>query len=189
MTSFQALYGYTPPHMAFPVQVTTSVIAVQDYLQARDHMLQLLREYLLQAQHRIKHFADIKRTDRSFVVGDLVFLKLQPYRKSTVALRTNMKLAAKYFVPFEVVQRIGVVAYKLKLPVGSRIHPVFHVSQLKKKIGQHLVPSPTLPLVDSSGTFIITPIAVLDSRYIIRDATIVPQVLIQWAGDLAEDAT
>ncbi|XP_026396220.1 uncharacterized protein LOC113290846 [Papaver somniferum] len=174
MTPFQALYGYTPPHMAFPVQVTTSVAAVQDYLQARDHMLQLLKEYLLHSQHRMKHFADLKRINRSFFVGDLVFLKIQPHRQSSVALRTNMKLAAKYFGPFEVVQRIGDVAYKLKLLVGSRIHHVFHVSQLKNKIGQHLLPSLALPLVHSAGTFIITPIVVLDSRYLIRDATTVP---------------
>ncbi|XP_026445457.1 uncharacterized protein LOC113346081 [Papaver somniferum] len=66
MTPFQALYGYIPTYMAFPMQTTTSVATVQEYLQERYHMLQLLREDLIQSQHRIKHFADIKRTNRSF---------------------------------------------------------------------------------------------------------------------------
>ncbi|XP_026396575.1 uncharacterized protein LOC113291234 [Papaver somniferum] len=189
MTPFQALYGYTTPHLAFPVQGTTSVVAVQDYLVERDHMLQLLKEDLSKAQHRMKHFADANRTNRSFTVGDLVFLKLQPYRQSSVSLRSNMKLSAKYFGQFEVLQRIGKVAYKLKLPVDSRIHPVFHVSQLKKKIGQHVSTTTSLPLVDPAGSFIITPIAVLDSRYILRGDTTIHQLLIHWAGALVEDAT
>ncbi|XP_026396247.1 uncharacterized protein LOC113290871 [Papaver somniferum] len=166
------LHGLPSSILSDRDKVTTSVAAVQDYLQARDHMLQLLNEDLLHAKHRMKHFADLKRTDRYFVVGDLVFLKLQPYRQSSVSLRTHMKLATKYFGPFELVQRIGDVAYKLKLHIS-------HVPQLKKKIGQHLVPYPALPLVDSAGTFIVTPIVVLDSRYLIRDATTVPQVFIQ----------
>ncbi|XP_026459659.1 uncharacterized protein LOC113360359 [Papaver somniferum] len=187
MTLFQALYGYTPPHLAFPVQATTSVAVVHDYLLERDHMIQLLKEDLSKAQHRMKHFADNHRTDRSFVVGNWVFLKLQPYRPSFVALRTNMKLSAKYFGPFEVLQRIGNVAYKLKLPVESRIHPVFHVCQLKKKVGQHI--TTTLPPVDTSGSFIVTPIAVLDSRHILRGNNTILQILIQWARAPSEDAT
>lgn len=70
-------------------------------------------------------FADRKRSDRVFAVGYMVFLKLQPYRKSYVDIRRNFKLSSKYFGPFEVLQRIGVVAYRLKLPIGSCIHPVF----------------------------------------------------------------
>lgn len=86
----------------------------------------------------------------TFAVGDMVFLKLQPYRQTSVAIRTNFKLSSKYFGPFEIVQRIGAVAYKLKLPVGFRIHPVFHVSRLKMKIGQHSTSSPSVPLVDQN---------------------------------------
>lgn len=87
------------------------------------------------AQERMKAYADKGRTDRYFEVGDWVYLQLQPYRKSSVVLRKNLKLGARYFGHFQIIAEIGTVAYKLKLPTTSKIHPVFHVSQLKKKMG------------------------------------------------------
>lgn len=53
----------------------------------------------------------------------------------SVATRSNHKLSFKYFGPYTIVQRIGKVAYKLLLPPNSTVHPVFHVSQLKKVVG------------------------------------------------------
>ncbi|XP_026416929.1 uncharacterized protein LOC113312394 [Papaver somniferum] len=135
MSLFQALYGYQPPHLISPIPPTTSVASVEFYLQERNVMLQLLREDLDKAQSRMKFFADKTRSDREFAVGDLVFLKLQPYMQSSVAINKNFKLSAKYFGPFKVLQRIGEVAYKLQLHVGSCIHLVFYVSQLKQHIG------------------------------------------------------
>ncbi|XP_026383596.1 uncharacterized protein LOC113279102 [Papaver somniferum] len=182
MTPFQALYGYTPPHLVFPINATTSVATVQDYIKRRDHMLHLLKENLAKAQTRMKFFAYQSRTDRTFLGGDWVFLKLQPYRQSSVALHKNFKLSAKYYGPFEVIQKVGVVAYKLKFPVGSRIHPMFHVSQLKKNIGLHTTPYPNLPLVDTNGTFVMVPVAILDTRVILRASNSISHLLVQWSN-------
>ncbi|XP_026452067.1 uncharacterized protein LOC113352468 [Papaver somniferum] len=161
MSPFLALYGYQPPHLVFPILTPTSLETVEDYLQERYLILQLLKHDIYKAQSRMKFFAYQKRSDKEFAVGDMVFLKLQPYRQTLVAIRKNFKLSSKYFGPFEILQRIGAVAYKLKLLVGSRIHPIFHVSQFKKKIGLTVTTFPQLPLVDHNGHFVIEPVALL----------------------------
>ena len=88
----------------------------------------------------MKHHADQHRSEREFAVRDLVYLKLQLYIQSTVAPRANAKLSFRFYGPFNVLARVGNVAYRLELPPQCRIHPVVHVSQLK----QHVPPSATL---------------------------------------------
>ncbi|XP_074350423.1 uncharacterized protein LOC141689834 [Apium graveolens] len=130
----------------------------------------------------MKSYQDTKRTERHFLVGDKVYLKLQPYRQVTVAIRKKHKLSAKYFGPYEVVEKIGPVAYKLALPANSRVHPVFHVSQLKKAIGDQFKVHQQLPVVNEDGVIELKPLRKLDSRSILRDKKVVYQQLIQWKG-------
>ncbi|XP_026416741.1 uncharacterized protein LOC113312201 [Papaver somniferum] len=189
MTPFHALYGYIPPHLAFPTEITTFVAAVEKYLKQRDNMLGILKESLSKARERMKWFADKKRIDISLSVGDWVYLKLQPYRKSSVSLQRDFKLAARYYDRYMILERIGQVAYKLDLPAGSIIDNVFHVSQLKKKLGETHVTIPTLPPVDDSGEIVLLPGVVFDSREITRRGHIVPQLLDQWSHSSPEDAT
>ena len=70
-------------------------------------------------------YADRKRKERSFEVGEWVYLRLYPYRHSSMALRQNLNLSPQFFGPFQIIQRVGEVAYKLKLPKTSKFHPVF----------------------------------------------------------------
>jgi hypothetical protein len=84
-------------------------------------------------------------------VGDVVYLKMQPYRETTLGLRNALKLSSKYYGPFRVLQHVGKVSFKLQLPAGTLLHDVFHVNQLKKHTGQKAVPNPTLPFVTSGG--------------------------------------
>ena len=130
--------------------------------------------------------ADKKRSDRVFQVGDSVFLKLQPYIQSSVAPRAHHKLLFKYYGPFPVLERIGATAYRLQLPPKSHIHPVIHVSQLKKALGEHCQVEAALPPTDA---ILSVPIRVLQRRFRRVGDIAVPQGLIQWSGQTEDLAT
>ena len=137
----------------------------------------LVKQHLLRAQERMKRQADKGRSEHCFNVGDSVFLKLQPYVQTSLAPRANQKLSFKFFGPFRVLERIGSVAYRLELPPPASIHPVFHVSQLKKAVGDQAV-SPVLP--DSSAYYQV-PERVLQRRLSPSDRPVL-QGLIKWSG-------
>lgn len=99
-------------------------------------------------------------------MGDLVYVKHQPYRQITLRAHRHQKLGLRYFGPFSVVERIGKVAYRLLLPPTARIHSVFHVSLLKKCIGdpsRQYFPLPMISVVEDSP---MQPVQILDSRRI-----------------------
>ena len=83
------------------------------------------------------------------------------------------KFAPRYYGPFQVIQRIGEVSYKLDLPSRSLIHPVFYVSCLKAKLGDKVVPRPTLPAVNVDLVLTPEPVLILDRKSIqLRSRTV-----------------
>ena len=139
------------------------VQAVEDSLLERDKVLQELRHRFSQAQNRMKQVYDKNHVERKFEPGDWVYVKLQPYRQLSIANRISQKLAAHFYGPFRVIEKIGEVAYKLELPSSSKIHPVFHVSILKKILGDHAKISSNLP-ESVDGAVPKLPSSVLDVR-------------------------
>lgn len=107
-------------------------------------MLDELNLNLMKAQQRMKSHEDQKRSEVSFNVGEGVYLKLQPYRQQLLARRPFKKLFARFYGPFKVVQRVGEVAYKLDLPTSCKLHPIFHISLLKREV-RHDLPVAMIP--------------------------------------------
>ena len=108
--------------------------------------------------------ADKHRQDRSFKVGDWVYLRLQPYRQRTLAYKGKWKLSPRFFGPFQVLLKVGAISYRLDLPPKAKIYLVFHVSCLKLKLGQKVHPIPTLPPMDADGQVRVEPIKVLQTK-------------------------
>uniref|UniRef100_A0A2N9J8Y4 Reverse transcriptase n=1 Tax=Fagus sylvatica TaxID=28930 RepID=A0A2N9J8Y4_FAGSY len=165
------------------------VEAVEDHLSQRQQALALLKANLAAAQERMRLQTDKHRQEREFQVGDWVYLRLQPFKQRSMHQKMG-KLAPKFYGPYQVIQRIGAVAYKLSLPADARIHPVFHVSCLKMKLGQSILPLPQLPPVDAVEQLTPEPAQVLHSRNInTRRHKGGTEVLVQWKGTSKADAT
>ncbi|GMJ08032.1 hypothetical protein HRI_004472400 [Hibiscus trionum] len=185
---FQALYGQEP-NSHVPYLAGESVVATVDRsLQQREAAIKMLKFHLKRAQERMKQQADKRRVDCDFQTGDMVFLKLQPYRQQSVQHKVSQKLAPKWFGPFKIVSKIGSTAYKLELPIGSKIHPVFHASQLKKRIGSDVF-STELPLIGPDGGISKEPVRIIDRRIGRKGNRAVTEVLVEWSNTFPEDAT
>jgi hypothetical protein len=150
-------------------------------------MVELLQQRLLRSQQRMK--ASWQEQNRKiFVVGDKFWLKLQLYVHTSVAKHANHKLSFRYFGPFEFESKIGSVAYKLKMPTLSNIHLVFHVSLLKKVIGDITLTTHVLP-PKASCISTEVPEIVWDQRLKTKNKRVVSQLLIKWRDWQAEMAT
>nr|GEY92889.1 retrotransposable element Tf2 [Tanacetum cinerariifolium] len=108
------------------------VESVDRSLQEREQTIQQIKFHLQRSQDRMRNLSNKHRTNRQFKVGMWVYVKLQPHRHVTLRKGAYIKLSSKYYGPFQVVKKVGQLAYQLALPATSQIHIVSHVSQLKK---------------------------------------------------------
>ncbi|KAA0053430.1 Retrotransposable element Tf2 [Cucumis melo var. makuwa] len=125
----------------------------------------------------MKLYADRKRRHAEFQIDELVLLKIRPYRQTTLRSKRNEKLSSRYFGPYKILERIGEVAYRLELPADAVIHPVFHVSQLRKFVSNQTNVLPTLQHVTEKLEWQSQPEKVRDYRL---DKSGKWEVLIAW---------
>uniref|UniRef100_A0A0E0CJ49 Integrase catalytic domain-containing protein n=1 Tax=Oryza meridionalis TaxID=40149 RepID=A0A0E0CJ49_9ORYZ len=169
MTPYEALYGQKPALLEESLLPASMLEGVRNRNQEKAVLMDTVKASLAKAQARMKYYADLHRSERTLDVGDMAYLKFQLYRHNSLGLHNSLKLHSRYYGPFRVLERIGQVAYKLLLPPISQIHPVFHISQLKKHLGPTAVPEQGLPLIDQHGNILTAPAAVLERRLIPRN--------------------
>ena len=187
MTPFRALYGRDPPSLIKYENGSTTNAALEEQLKDRDATLKLLRDHLHRAQQLMKQRADKSRREVEFAVGERVYVKLRPYRQKSLARKVNEKLCARFYGPFEVEARVGQVAYKLKLPSDSKIHPTFHISQLKKAVGEPLEVVPIPLQLTSEAELVVEPEGVLSTRINAQSGQ--EELLIKWKGLPSHEST
>jgi hypothetical protein len=108
-------------------------------------------------QNHMKKQADQGRLERQFAEGDQVFLQLQPYDQTSLKGEQCQKLAPKFYGPYTVLKHVGHMSCQLDLPNHSELHPVFHVSCLKKVIGTKCQNQTNLPELDEEGSIWLQP--------------------------------
>ncbi|KAG6538615.1 hypothetical protein ZIOFF_003739 [Zingiber officinale] len=119
----------------------------------------------------------------------MVFLRLHPYRQQSIFRRASQKLSSKLYGSYPIEERVEKVTYKLKLPEGSKIHPVFHISLLKKKVGDSHNVTIDLPLAADDDINVLKPEAILDTRWVKKGSRFVEKRLIKWKRLPMDDAT
>ncbi|KAJ7959586.1 Ty3/gypsy retrotransposon protein [Quillaja saponaria] len=188
MSPYHAVFGQEPPSHIPYTKSDSENDAVDRSLSAKEGVIQLLKENIKKAQNRMKMQADRHRTERAYEVGNWVYLKLQSYKQHSINSSKFHKLAAKYYGPFLILKKIGLVAYALQLPPSAKIHNVFHVSLLKTHHGRHEVQA-QLPQFSEDGLVSPEPVKVLDKRMVKKNNKAVVQLLVEWSHTAPEDAT
>ena len=190
MAPYEALYGRP---FRFPVcwtEVGERSITGSDLIRDTFEKVGLIRKHILMAQIRQKSYADRRRRPLEFEVGDHVFLKVMP-KRGVIKFGKQGKLSPRYIGPFEILERVGTVAYRLALsPSLSSVHEVFHVSMLWK-----YTPDPTHVVdwggivVDTDETFEEKPMHIIDrwDQVLRRKTMRLVKVLWQHRGE--EEAT
>jgi hypothetical protein len=103
--------------------------------------------------------------------------------------KKDNKLSPKYYGPYKVLHKIGTMAYKLEFPASSQVHPVFHVSCLKKVIGDKIPVQTIFPELDKKGKIILEPEAITKTRIFQLRNRSISEYLIKWRKLPAEDST
>ena len=165
MAPYEALYGRPCRSPICWTDVGESFITGPDLIRDTSEKVSLIRQRLLKAQIRQKSYADVQHRPLEFEVGDHVFLKVM-LKRGVVRFDKKGKLSSRFIGPFEILERVGTVAYRLALPPSmSSVHEVFHVSMLRRYPPDlaHVVDWGKIE-VGRDGTFEEGPVCIMDSQ-------------------------
>nr|GEU43804.1 putative reverse transcriptase domain-containing protein [Tanacetum cinerariifolium] len=178
---FEALYGRKCRSPVCWSEVGDSQLTGPELIRETTEKIAQIKNRLLTARSRQKSYADIRRKPMEFEVGDKVMLKVSPW-KGVIRFGKRGKLSPRYIGPFEIIERIGPVAYKLELPEKLHgNHNTFHVSNLKKCLvnGNLVIPLEEFQL-DDKLHFIEEPVEIMDREVKQLKQSRIPIVKVRW---------
>eukprot|EP00253_Pinus_taeda_P013617 PITA_13617 len=179
MSPFEVMYGRkcrTPTNWGGPED---KLNLGPEMLKEMEEMVKKVRMNLKAAQDKQKNFADRKKRFKEYQVGDHVYIRVQT-KRSTLQWSGCAKLAPRYCGPFQILARIGPVAYQLALPSHIRVHNVFHVSILKKYVydPRHVIQWKDIQ-VEPEGEVLVEPLNILDRREVQLRKRAITQVKVE----------
>ncbi|KAA3479903.1 DNA/RNA polymerases superfamily protein [Gossypium australe] len=162
MAPYEALYGRKCRTPLFWTELNENKLHRVDLIKDSEQKVKLIRDYLKTASDRQKSYADLKQKDIEFEIGDKVILKVSPWKK-VLRFRRKGKLSPRFIGPYEIIERVEPVAYRLKLPSElEKIHNVFHDSMLRRYRSDPLhVIAPSEIEIRSDMTYEEEPIRIL----------------------------
>ena len=197
--SYQSTIGVAPYEMLYGRKCRSPIhwdeAGERSYLgpelvQETNEALEKIRARMLATQSRQKSYADLKRKSVEFQVGDHVFLRVSPMR-GVKRFGVKGKLSPRFIGPFEVLDRIGEVAYRLAMPPSlSAVHNVFHVSMLRKYVSDpsHVLSYENLEL-DEDLSYEEKPVQILDRKEKVLRTKTIALVKVLWINSKSEEAT
>ena len=190
MAPFEALYGrkcWTPVCWD---EVGERKLVGPELVQITSEKVKVIRDNLKKARDRQKRYADNCRRDLQFEIGDRVFLEISPW-KGVLRFGKRGKLSLRYIGPYEIVSKVGPVAYRLKLPPElSRIHDTFHMSMLRKYIPDpsHVLREQPTQLKENL-TYEETHVQIVDRKELVLRSRVIPLVKVLRKNHEREAAT
>ena len=197
--SYQSTIGVAPYEMLYGRKCRSPIhwdeAGERSYLgpelvQETNEALEKIRARMLATQSRQKSYADLKRKSVEFQVGDHVFLRVSPMR-GVKRFGVKGKLIPRFIGPFEVLDRIGEVAYRLAMPPSlSAVHNFFHVSMLRKYVSDpsHVLSYENLEL-DEDLSYEEKPVQILDRKEKVLRTKTIALVKVLWRNSKSEEAT
>jgi hypothetical protein len=190
MAPFEMLYGRRYRNPLFSNETRERKVFEPDILQEAEKQVRMVRENLRVAQSRQKSYADHRRRELSFEVGDFVYLKVSPMR-GLRHFKVRGKLTQRFIGPFKILEKGGEVVYQLELPPQlSNVHDVFHVSQLKNclHVPEEQIPTEGLDAKEDLSYQEYT-VKILETSERVMCNKKVKMCKVQWSHHTEEEAT
>ncbi|GKC04464.1 putative reverse transcriptase domain-containing protein, partial [Tanacetum coccineum] len=162
-------------------EIGESSLIGPELVQETTYKVVLIKEKLKAARDHQKSYADNRRKPLEFEIGDRVMLKVSPW-KGVIRFGKKGKLAPRYVGPFEIIERVGPVAYRLRLPKElSGVHDTFHVSNLKKCLADASLHVPLDEIkVDKTLRFVEEPVEIMDREIKSLKRSRISLVKVRW---------